>query len=330
MVRDKVLCFLSSFLIERDFCVLVGERGHYSEQEYLEWFPAAPASLDDYFVMPLEQVSGANILMIGEYDDLRDSVVLHSICGFLMNSQTKVIANFIDENNPDRARIIELLQKINSKNLELRAGLDNVMNTIRSLQRIKPVYGQNVVYLWYGLDKLKNEIFLRMQDDEETENTPNETNNLNFEASPDEDMDALIAEAAKAIEEANTEFRKPVARIVLSKDDILPYDQCISILKTAYDAGPENGIFNFVLFNNYKSMDRSKIISRDSFENIVSTKISADDSFALFNSSQAVKKADDDTIVYSNGGGKIMALRPYLLPDKQWLGKFNTAIDGRI
>ncbi len=68
-------------------------------------------------------------------------------------------------------------------------------------------------------------------------------------------------------------------------------------------------------------------MERSSFENIIATKISPDDAYALFGTSQAVKKVDNQTVVYSSGGDKFIPLRPYTLPDTQWFKKFNRALD---
>lgn len=296
------------------------------EEECVEWYPAAPASLADYFRVDIEPTAGANILMVGELDDLRDSVVTHSVCGFLMNPQTKVIANFIDEQNPDRKRLIDILRNIRSPRFEIRAGVDAVMGTIRSLQKIRPAYGSNTVYLWYGLDKLKNAIFLKTQGDDFDEIAVVPTPSVEFEVSDDMDLDALIAAADAAIESGNTEFGKPGTATVSTDVEMLGYDQCVSVLKTAYDAGPENGMIHFVIFNNFKSMKRSAMMEHGSFENIIATKISTDDAYALFGTGQAVKKADNDTVIYSSGGDKFTPLRPYTLPDEKWFEHFNRAL----
>lgn len=296
------------------------------EEECVEWYPAAPASLADFFRADIEPTAGANILMVGELDDLRDSVVTHSVCGFLMNPQTKVIANFIDEQNPDRKRLIDILRNIRSPRFEIRVGVDAVMGTIRSLQKIRPTYGRNTIHLWYGLDKLKNAIFLKTQGDDFDEMSVAPTPSVEFEVSDDMDLDALIAAADAAIESGNTEFGKPGAVAVSTDVEMLGYDQCVSILKTAYDAGPENGMIHFVIFNNFKSMKRSAMIEHGSFENIVATKISTDDAYALFGTGQAVKKADNDTVIFSSGGDKFTPLRPYTIPDEKWFEKFNRAL----
>lgn len=295
------------------------------DEECVEWYPAAPASLADYYRVDLDQTAGANILMVGELDDLRDSVVLHSICGFLMNPQTKVIANFIDEQNPDRKRMIDLLRNVHSSRFNIRVGVDAVMESIRSLQKIRPSYGSNTIHLWYGLDKLKNAIFLKTQEDDDVI-IPDQPHALSFEVPDDLDWDLLIAGADKAIENGNAEFCTPGSKAVSLGGDILAYDQCISVLKTAFDAGPENGLFHFVIFNNFKGMKRSSMIEHGSFENIIATKISTDDAYALFGTGQAVKKADNDTVIYSSGGDKFTPLRPYTLPNAKWLDRFNKSL----
>ena len=68
------------------------------------------------------------------------------------------------------------------------------------------------------------------------------------------------------------------------------------------------------------------MIEHGSFENIVATKISTDDAYALFGTGQAVKKADNDTVIFSSGGDKFTPLRPYTLPDEKWFEKFNRVL----
>ncbi len=300
------------------------------DRECVEWYPAAPASLADYFRVGLEQTAGANILMIGELDDLRDSVVLHSICGFLMNPQTKVIANFIDEQNPDRKRLIEILRNIQSHRLGIRVGVDAVTETIHSLQKIRPSYGSNTIYLWYGLDKLKNAIFLKMQDGGAADNTTVDKDlpspdRIQFEVPEDKLLD-FINQLDTTSDMSAIPFVKGEKK-PNKPDELLNYDQCISILKTAYDAGPENGHIHMVVFNNMKSLKRLKLIESSSFEHILATKISMDDSYDLFGTGSAIKKADNDTIVYSSGGDKVTPLRPYVLPNKNWFKIFNRALE---
>lgn len=297
-----------------------------TDEEYIEWYPAAPASLADYWRVDLERAAGANMLMVGENDDLRDSVVIHSICGFLMNPQTRVIANFVDEQNPDRKRLIDLLGRVDSSRFEVRVGVDAVMDTIRSLRSIRPCYGKSTVYLWYGMDKLKNEIFLRNQDSD-IEDVPTFSAKANdFEIPGNMDLEALIAASKEAINSNDVEFGRAGSKSVAVKGEMLSYEQCVPILKTAFDAGPENGLFHFVLFNNFKSMKRSNMIDQSNFENIVATKMTTDDSYALFGTGRAIKKADDDTVIYSSGGDRYTPLRPYKLPNAKWFVDFNRAL----
>ena len=54
--------------------------------------------------------------------------------------------------------------------------------------------------------------------------------------------------------------------------------------------------------------------------------MSVDDSFELFGSSLAVEKTDENTAIYYSGSGPVVPLRPYLLPDSNWIDVYNAAI----
>ena len=48
------------------------------------------------------------------------------------------------------------------------------------------------------------------------------------------------------------------------------------------------------------------------------------DSFELFNSSMAMNQADENTVIYYPGDGNVLPLRPYLMPDSEWIKRFNS------
>ena len=72
----------------------------------------------------------------------------------------------VDENHPDRERMVKHLKKIQSDNLKINIGAMSCLKTIDELRKIRPTPGMNTIYIWYGLDKLKNELFLLNQDNE--------------------------------------------------------------------------------------------------------------------------------------------------------------------
>lgn len=296
-------------------------RDHYEPQaECVEWYPAAPTTLEDAYCLNIENTAGASILLIGEDDALRDSIVLHSVMGFLMNPCNRVIASFSDERNSDRERMIAQLRSIRCDRLLMGVGIKETLNNINRLKRIRPVSDGSIIYLWYGLDKLKNEIFLLNQDDEDE----NETEN--FASANTQSLENMIADCSdffQSIISQSGEHKRPR---VPTDVEALSYEDCQSILMTAFDVGPENNHFHFVIFNNRKAMKKSGLIKLENFENRIGTRMSSDDSYELFGSSLAVMKADESTVIYYGGSGSVVPLRPYLMPDQAWLDEYNRAL----
>lgn len=306
-IRDKLQHPLNQFI-----------KGEYqSKTDCLEWYPAAPATLDDYFVIKLENTASANILIVGEDDDLRESILMYTICGMLMNPDVQVIASFVDETYSDRERMIRELQAIQCDRLTFNIGIRETLNCICSLKKIKPIRAGCNVYLWYGLDKLKNEIFLMNQENEDAE-----VHQVEKEPATKEE---LLDDFMEFLNQINSTDEIPHAANIKEAEE-LSIEECKNILATAFDAGPENGHFHIAIFNNKKSMSKSGVISLDSFENRIGTQMSMDDSYDLFGSSLAIGKANENTVIYYAGSGRTIPLHPYLLPEENWIHEFNKAI----
>lgn len=291
-------------------------RGNYEpEEEIIDWYPAAPTTLADSFCIQIENTAAANILLVGEADDLRESIVVHSVCGFLMNPSNEVFVGIIDENYPDRLRMVGHLRKIHSERLTINIGVRSCLETIYEMKKIRPTPGRNRIYIWYGLDKLKNEIFLLDQEEEagdEALSTPTTREDL---------VTDLMGFLAELNGEASPSKRD-------SEGSKLSFEDCKDILRRAFEAGPENNKFHFAIFNNRKSMKKSGLIELDCFENRIGTRMSTDDSYELFGSSLAINKTNDNTVIYYAGSGSVTPLRPYLLPDQDWYDRFNAALNG--
>ena len=308
-ISDKVRHPMEKFLAD----------GYEPEEDVLEWYPAAPTTLADAFCLELENTAGANILLVGENDDLRESITVHSLCGFLMNPNNHIVASFVDEGYSDRARMIGLLRNIASDRLTIHVGVRETLTVISKLKKIRPAPGRNTIYLWYGLDKLKNEIFLMNQDDDDEEVAPSGSG----ENMSKEDM---IADLMNFLAEINPPAASAAKKEPAAGSD-LSYEDCRGILRQAFEVGPENNHYHMVLFNNYKALKKSGLIELANFENRLGTRMSGDDSYDLFGSSLAISKTDDNTVIYYSGSGQPIPLRPYLMPDAAWYARFNAALE---
>lgn len=283
------------------------------DDECIELYPAAPTTLDDFFRIDIENTASANILLVGEEDNLRESIILHSICGFLMNSNTKIIVNVFEEQHPKHQKVINQLEKIECERLTINKDIHSCLASINDLKRIRPTPGYNTVYVWYGLEKLKNEIFLMNQDKEDS-----------VEEIQEQNSDDLVADLMSFLSEINNESKSSSS--ITSIGDELSFENCQNILKQAIEVGPENNKFNFVVFHNRKSMKKTGMIDLENFENRIGSRMSMDDSYELFNSSMAINKTDENTVIYYSGSGQPIPLRPYLIPNESWFKKFNSML----
>lgn len=283
--------------------------------EGIELFFGAPTSLDDEFKIVLENESGANVLLIGESDNLRESIIVTTVCGLLMNKNNSVIVSIIDDNNEDSLRLYKHLLNIKGNNLTLLFGASEVLNQIRCLNKIKPLRGERKIMLWYGLNKLKNAVYLMSQEDVEIKNSipPIDDN-------PIKAMQELLnkIKGTSEINELNINTEQ------------FSFEDYKGILQRLWEYGPENGYFNIVIFNNVKAMKKTTITPLNDFEHRIGLKMSTDDSYDLFGISNFTNKADDKTAIYYNGSRVGKTFRPFLIPTDDWFNEFNKKLGGNM
>ncbi len=284
--------------------------------ETLVWYPGAPTTLADGFPVALEDTAGSNILLVGESDDLRESIVTHSIIAFLLNPSNRVVANFVNEDFPDRRRMIEQLKRIRSNRFDLRVGVKEVVKEIESLKTIRPSYETRRIDLWYGLDRLDNELFLLNQT-EEAENN---------DYGQDLSAQGAIDDLTTFLESLELGQSPSFSNKVQGDSQDLTFDQCKAILRRNIERGPENNQFHFLIFNNRKGMKKSGFVDLGDFDYRIGSSMSSEDTYDIFGTSAVMEKADEQTVVFAAGGKKGVPLRPYLMPSEEDIELFNDAI----
>lgn len=283
--------------------------GDFPDSDYVEWYPAAPASLAEYCGINLEDAAGSNMLVVGENDELRDSLITHSVIGWLADSRNRVIATFINEDYPDRVRMIEQLRRLTSGRLALNVGTGAALGLISALRRIKPNYEQRTIFLWYGLDRLENELFLSNQADE------SQSPDSNGEKS--KTPQSALGDLTDFLNCLKGDCAPGSAGQVATSGDGTVFSDCRAIVRQAFERGPENNQYHMVIFNNRKGMKKSGMVDLSDFDYRIGTKMNTEDAYSLFGSSLAMNKADESTAILSIGGGRCVPLRPYLMPSEE-------------
>ncbi len=287
-------------------------------------YPAAPTTLDDDYSLTLDNATGANVLMVGEADDLRESIVIHSVCSLLIDPEIRIVFSVIDENFSDRKRMLSYLKKIRSNRLIINVGIKDSLSAISELKKIGRG-NRKTIYFWYGLEKIKNELFLMEQDESSEEIEESVSVNSSGSSSKQEMIDDLLGFLAEINGTAMSESIKDNK----SNDEKISFEESCHILRQAFEMGPENDIYHFVIFNNnkaIKNMKKAGMIDLESFEHRIGTRMSIDDSYDLFNSSLVINKTDDNTVIYYSGSGQVVPLRPYLFESDRWFEEYNDAL----
>lgn len=286
--------------------------------ELLTVFPGAPTSLKDSFFFQLDEEVGNNILLVGEDDSMRESIIIHSILGMLIDVQNKIVVSILDTNDDDNQRLYKHLKKIKSKRIQVNYGYDSVMSCINELKKITPCKNGRVIYFWYGLNKLKNLIFINSQEDNDSENTcdtvsnvtPSITNPLDF-----------LNSALSMIEESSGNSSNQNFK------DNFDYSDCQKIIKNLEEYGSENNLYCFTIFNTVKGMIKSKIINVDNYDFRIGLKMSSDDSYTLFGNTAFVSKTNDTTAVFYSGSKNARTIRPYLIPNDEFFDDYNKRLE---
>lgn len=317
------------------YCVLEKERhplsafvnkGIKTDAEELTLYPAASTSLNDVFELTLDNEIGNNLMVVGTNDDLRESIVLTSVMGLLLDSKNQVVANILDTENDDNIRLKQELERIGNENLKINFGYNEVINEISNQKVLKSVYNQRTVYLWYGLNKFKSLAFKAEQEGKSSGCSPDsEQSFVNpFDVVNRQNEDEYYL---KMLMNSSSDFENKNNNSDSSSSDNLSYNQCVEIIQNIEEYGPDNNIFNITIYNTVKGLIKAKINNVSNYDNIIALKMSVNDSYELFSSSNFASNADDNTVVLYTGSKNPTLLRPYVIND-EIINKFSKRIKG--
>ena len=295
--------------------------GVLEEKELLTVYPGAPTSLSDSFSFELNEEAGNNILLVGENDSMRESIVISSILGMLIDPQNTVVASILDDGDVDNQRLYNYLKQITSDRLKINYGYDETMFCIDSLKKLKPYKNGRIIYLWYGLQKLKNMIFLNGQDEDASEEAQEEFTIPDKIPDGVDPLDFLV----NALERIDSGVEEPTVSQRFGEE--LSYSDCQSIIRKLEEYGSENNRYCFTVYNTLKGLKKARISEVDNYEFRIGLKMSTDDSYDMFGTTSFVSKANESTAVFYSGSKVAKTIRPYLLPDTAFINKFNKCLE---
>ena len=306
-----------------------------TDNEGILFYPAAPTTLEEEFSIQFERSPSSNMIICVEDDNLRESLEVFSIISLLINQNNFVNVSIFDTENSDCIRLNNILSKIESTRFKVTFGAKESLDHVLQYRKIKPKGNKNTIEFFYGANKIKSAVYL-LSEENDTNDEPvskqksgRKYPNIDKNASIDEKMKALM-DLEQALLNESTTYEKDATSAKDNKSEKGNYDfsEIVSIMKSLFEHGPDMGYYSFVVVNNVKQLKQFELNKLNDFDYRLGARMSGDDAYALFGSENFTRKADEKTVVLYSGSSKnIKTLRPYLLPDNEYLAKFSKLIN---
>ena len=300
----------------------------------IAFYPAAPTTLEEEFMINFERAPSNNMILCIEDDSLRESIEVFCILSLLADENNSVSVSIFDTENSDCVRLNSTLSKINSPRLNIYLGAEKSFDHLYSLKKLKPLFGRNQIEFFYGVNKIKNALYILSQSTDDTngnnvpvkDSTHTPHTKIDLNASREDKLKAILALSSRLTEESEM-FTSNVQRVPEkepAQKEEYSFEETLHIMNSLFEYGPDMGYFSFMCINNVKQLKQIGINRFTHFEYRIGGKMSGDDSYTLFSTENFTTKADEKTVVlYTGSPKKVKTLRPYLLPDDEYLTKFN-------
>ena len=280
-------------------------------------YPAAPVSFDNEFTIELSRNSSNNVLISGNNDDMRESMVFYSVCSILSNPCNSVIVNVPDPDNPKSASLLKCLKLIGCERLTYRLGIKEVLDEIEKASVLQSDTQKSTFYIWSQLNKLRSAMAIEASRGT-AQITPLQSSNNDILSALDDVINSVKSSKA-------TTFEQPEGR---NSSKVKTFDSVSEQLKLLFEYGPEQGIFNVVVYQTPKNFEKDKFLKITDFDYRLATQMSADDSYRMFGRENFVNCTNESTAVCYEGNKTPVPVRPYLMPDHEWINKMNKLLKG--
>jgi hypothetical protein len=265
-----------------------------------------PVNLDPCFMFPLRKKTDSNVMAIGADDDLRASVLLHTISSFKRQPDTSVLV-FAYKTD-------EIYRQYKDKISSLFGNGDyfitdlNAMcqETEKLLAKMNANNEKRYLLCWLGLEEIGDELSVQKEKRQVLNNKPLQaSSSTNAVDSLISDMDALLGGFE---EKTPGQSEKPV--LAAASDSL--YD-ARSDIQELFSKGSRYNLFSFTTFSSVKMIRQTKFVKIENFEHKIALAMSMDDSTAFFGKGSVASGLDALSAVYDDGSGTIRTFRPYLV-----------------
>jgi hypothetical protein len=306
---------------EKDLLVIDGQkRGKFEESvvsafeksqqiDLLRQLPiyiGTPVNLDPCFMFPMRKKTDSNIMAIGADDDLRASILLHTISSFKRQPDTSVFV-FAYKTDEIYRQYKEKISSLFGREDCFVTDLNNMcQETERVLGKLNADNEKRYLLCWLGLEEIGDELSVQKEKRQVSNSgTLQASSSANAVDSLINDMDALLGGFE---EKTPSQGEKPVQ--AAASDSL--YDARPDI-QELFSKGSRYNLFSFTTFSSVKMIRQTKFVKIENFEHKIALAMSMDDSATFLGKGTYASGLDALSAVYDDGSGTIRTFRPYLI-----------------
>jgi rRNA-processing protein FCF1 len=304
-------------------------------------YAGTPANLNPCFCFYLKEQIDSNIMVIGANDDLRASVILHTLYSFKRQQSYKIYI-FADKDDELYTRYRDQFNAVVDKDTSISTGISDICVVLHELsQRLKPAaHGAHTLVVWLGFEMLGAE-FLLFPEKQPLARPESKTV---ASIKPKHNIEEGIQEAEKYLAMLGALAENPAEKAPLPEtadsdpalNDIealldaelntfvsVPAQAPLEHQPEAYNAqadiqeiiarGSRYGLYTLLTYSSVKLLRQTKFVKVDNFEHRIAFNMSLDDSNTYLGRGSFASGLDNLSAAYYDGGSSIRMFRPYLI-----------------
>jgi hypothetical protein len=306
---------------KKDLLVIDGQkRGNYEEAivsafeksqqidlvRQLPIYIGTPVNLDPCFMFPMRKKTDSNVMVIGSDDDLRASILLHTISSFKRQPNTSVFV-FAYETDEIYRHYNEQISALLGNGESVITDLGDMCQEIESLLgKMNADNEKRYLLCWLGLEEIGDELSVQKEKRQaNNRGTLQVSSSANAVDSLISDMDALLGGFE---EKTPNQSANPIP--AAASDSL--YDARPDI-QELFSKGSRDYLFSFTTFSSVKMIQQTKFVKIANFEHKIALKMSTDDSVTFLGKGAYASGLDALSAVYDDGSGTIRTFRPYII-----------------
>ena len=269
-------------------------------------FVGTPVNLDPCFAFALRKKTDSNIMTIGADDELRISILLHTIYSFKRQPNTSVVI-FAYKTDEVYRQCKEQLSELLSQDDCVITELSQMCSQIEQISKALNADNEKRYLLcWLGMEEIVDE-FSVQQEKRQPSNNGALLSSIAISAvdSLINEMDAML-NAFDGVEVSQQDT--PKSDITLSS----LYDARPDI-QELFTKGSRYNLYSYVTFSSVKMIRQTKFVKIENFEHKLALAMSMDDSATYLGRGAYASGLDALSAVYDDGSGTIRTFRPYII-----------------